>query len=279
MSKVAITGATGFIGSHICASFDRVGIEYIRLIRSPERGDDRFYDLSLKELSPDLFEDVDTLIHAAAYVHKGSENTMHQNLNVDATRLLFDSAINNNLNIIFMSTVGVYGQVSSKSIIDESDELSPLNVYSQAKLECEQYLEIQAKCSLTMYTTFRLPLVIGGNAPGTFGLLEKLVLSGLPLPFKNIDNLRSVVNVERFADFIAALYKENVFLNKSVIVKNKIDMSLEVMLDYIGEINKKSCKKFNFPPTVIRVVLYILGKKKIAQQLFGSLVFKATFEI
>ena len=55
MSKVAITGATGFIGSHICASFDRVGIDYIRLIRSPERGDDRFYDLSLKELSPDLY--------------------------------------------------------------------------------------------------------------------------------------------------------------------------------------------------------------------------------
>ena len=279
MGKVAITGATGFIGRHICSSFDRAGIDYVRLTRHPEGGDDRFYDLSLKKLSSTLLVDVDTLIHAAAFVHKNSEKALHQSLNFDASKLLFDLALSNKLKIIFISTVGVYGKFSSKDVINEGDELSPLNIYSQAKLECEQYLKIQAKSSLSMYTTFRLPLVIGRKAPGTFGVLEKLVLSGLPLPFTDADNLRSVVDVERFSDFIVDIYKQNIFMNKSVIVKNKEDMSLVSMLDYISEINGKTYKKFRFPSALIKLMLYILFKKKIAQQLFGSLVFRATFEI
>jgi len=279
MRKVAITGATGFIGRHICASFEQLGIDYVRLTRQPECGRDRFYDLSLKKLSPTLFEGVDTLIHAAAYVHKDSDKLMHQKLNFEATKLLFDSAISKKLNIIFISTVGVYGQVASKDIIDERDELKPLNVYSQAKLNCEEYLEFKAKSELIMYTTFRLPLVIGMSAPGTFGLLEKMMLYGLPLPFKKSDNLRSVLDVECFAEFMAGFYQKNIFLNKSVIVKNKEDMSLDAMLVYLSGKNNKPYKSFYFPTILIKILLYILFRKKIAQQLFGSLVFRGTFEV
>ena len=277
--KIAITGATGYIGTHICSSFDNSLIDFVRLIRQPTKQNDRFYDLTSHNIDPYLFDVIDVLIHAAAYVHKDNDKKKHKELNFESTKILFDLAAKNNVNIIFLSTVGVYGKVSNKTIIDESEKAMPLNEYSKAKLDCENYLHLKFIESNIKYTIFRLPLVIGKNAPGTFGVLEKLVLLGFPLPFKNINNLRSVICVNRFSNYIAEFCNENSFFNKSFIVKNKNDISLDQMIDFICNVNKTKIKKFYFPIFLLKTSFKIIGKKKQAQQLFDSLRFNASIEI
>tara|TARA_A200000113_G_C8864569_1_gene354374 strand:- start:1106 stop:1945 length:840 start_codon:yes stop_codon:yes gene_type:complete len=279
MKKVAITGATGFIGAQICKSFDKSNIDYVRLTRTPICDKDRFYDLSSKKINKDLLKGVDILIHAAAFVHKGFDVNMHKKLNFHASKLIFDLAFENNINIIFLSTVGVYGHISSKGKIEESHKLDPLNIYSETKLSCEEYLQQKALFLGKKYTILRLPLVIGKNAPGSFGQLEKLVLSGIPLPFKSVKNSRSVLCVKRLGELIVNFCLNKDFLNSSLIVKNKNDMSLEEMCEFISQIHNCKLRIFYFPVSILRIILLILGKKKIEHQLLRSLVFNSSLEI
>ena len=117
--KIAITGATGYIGTHICSSFDNSLIDFVRLIRQPTKQNDRFYDLTSHNIDPYLFDDIDVLIHAAAYVHKDNDKKKHKELNFESTKILFDLAAKNNVNIIFLSTVGVYGKVSNNICVHQ----------------------------------------------------------------------------------------------------------------------------------------------------------------
>ena len=80
MKKVLVTGASGFVGSHLCETLSKQGYEVYGLIRNPKSQDYSFTvikgDLSLKSIQSwinELPEDLDTAIHTAGVVHSFSK--------------------------------------------------------------------------------------------------------------------------------------------------------------------------------------------------------------
>lgn len=279
MNKIAVTGATGFIGKHVCRNLELQGMPYVRLVRNPELSNDRFYDLSQKQIESNLLDGIETLVHIAAYVHKKDIKNLFEKYNVNSSKLLFDLAAKKKVNVIFISTVGVYGKVSSDCIITESDPIKPLNNYSFSKYRSELDLKKICKNTDLSFSIFRLPLVIGSNAPGTYGLLEKLILKVPFIPFKGCKSLRSVLSVDIFSEFLVNQLYEKKFFNKAVIVKNINDVSVANMVKNICISHKKKCVLFYIPQVFFLCFFKFFKCEKLYYQLFESLRFKASVEL
>src|SRR5947209_3541946 len=92
-SRVAITGATGYLGSVLSDHFSSRGSEVVALTRRrPERADNEWRHFELgRPISAEIFQDVDVLIHAA-WVLSGRDTSRLWRENVIGSRRLIEAA-------------------------------------------------------------------------------------------------------------------------------------------------------------------------------------------
>ena len=138
MSKVLITGSSGYLGKSILKS------KYFRniIVRETSRrtqSSTNVVHLDLDNLKKFKCPTVETIIHCAGIAHKIKHKNLKR-LNYEATIELATIASKHNVkNFIFISSIGVCGK-SSKSIINESSEVSPEDYYSESKYLAEKAL-------------------------------------------------------------------------------------------------------------------------------------------
>lgn len=126
--RILISGASGFIGSALTAFLSTGGHSVIRLVRRPtSHPDERFWNPDSGELSPDVFRDIDVVIHL------GGENLLAKRWDASFKKTILESRVNSsrllcatiaNLPkkpevVIMASGVGFYGDTGS-TIVDES---------------------------------------------------------------------------------------------------------------------------------------------------------------
>ena len=159
MSNILITGATGFIGSHLVKYFakdnyhiiahgssadsisnlkenlkkNNIGLEHIELWQQ------NFLDKEWKY--PD-FSDIETIIHCAA-ITKVREGTIEKynkyfNMNVLATKRLARKALEEKINhFVYLSTGQIFG-IPATFPITETTPKNPINLYGMTKLMGEK---------------------------------------------------------------------------------------------------------------------------------------------
>jgi len=149
VTRVLLTGATGFIGGHIAWSLIQRGYEVVALVRpghslnwkhdslTSRQGDVRDRDSVRYALA-----DCDAVIHAAAMYALWSNNpTALYDINVQGTRNVMEMAASAGIGrIVHTSTVGTI-RFQSGRLADESDLASPRNMsghYKRSKFEAER---------------------------------------------------------------------------------------------------------------------------------------------
>lgn len=278
--KIAVTGGSGFIGKKIIEELLKNGNEVVSFQRTSQNLDNveiRHFDLSdTKSLTKIMFSDIDVIIHTAALVHNIRANkNAHRTLNFEATKLLFKACQEAEVSkFIFISTVSVYGAFSSKKPISIHTQTSPVTPYSIAKLDTEKFL--LGSNNSTAISVIRLPLVYGDNAPGNYGALERLAKSRLPLPFLNTRNKRSIVSVELVAKIIknAAQSKEK-YLGLHLLAEIR-PYSTKEIIERIKTKNRFSPMLFPVPLFLMKIVLTVIGKGQMYEQLYEDLEFVST---
>src|SRR5712675_2001007 len=104
--RIAVTGATGFIGRALCA---RLGAEHDvqPLVRA------RIGDLASFRDWPGVLGGMDAIVHLAAYAHgRGDAASLHA-VNVDATIAAAEAARPSGAHFIFVSSIKVHGEHSA----------------------------------------------------------------------------------------------------------------------------------------------------------------------
>ncbi len=146
MSKILVTGATGFTGSHLCQRLVAEGEQVVAFVRKTSITDGlkaigvecRVVDICDRESVNDHFADIDRVYHiAAAWRTEHTDREEFQRVNVEATRNLLDASKAARVErFVHCSTVGVQGDIDDPPA-DEEYRFQPGDHYQATKLEGE----------------------------------------------------------------------------------------------------------------------------------------------
>jgi len=190
LMKILVTGANGFLGTHLCLKLLNQGHTVYGLVRTLSKISivhPKFVliqgDLS-QEILPwvaYLPHDLDACIHTAGLVHSFHTedffkvNALGTKFLVDATKAKFT----HKFKFILISSLAAAGPVNYGEIKSETDIDFPISAYGRSKKKAEEILKtLTPKEWIT--SIIRPPMVIG---PGDTAVLDvfKMVKSGLVL--------------------------------------------------------------------------------------------------
>ncbi len=203
--KILITGASGFIGSHLTKTL--VNSDYV--VHAFQGEITHKIELSLR---PDI------VVHLAAISTNSPdpESTEHlYKVNVQGTKNILEFCASTKSKLIFISTIGVYG--SPKYLpLDEQHPTNPTSAYAKSKLEGERLCRSHAEKNEVDCLILRLANVYGEGDQNSERLVpsiltglinhERIVLTS-PLPKRDFIFVEDVVKA-----IIASL---NYFKNKT----------------------------------------------------------------
>lgn len=202
--RVLVTGAAGFVGSHLCRDLIAHGASVRGLVRS-EQGS----SLPGVELVSGALTDphamraavagVDAVVHLAARVHVMDDRVTNplaefRRVNVEGTRTLATAAADARVaRFVFASSVKSIGEASRAAWTSATVPV-PVDPYGVSKLEAELVLRDLEQFG-TSFTVLRFPLVYGPGMKGNMLRLFRLVDRAWPVPVSAEGNARSVLFV------------------------------------------------------------------------------------
>lgn len=281
--KVLITGASGFIGTHVVEMLLEKGFGLVLTTRNVDRTRHLFSKhpdidiVSCKSiLSDGGLEDIRSVVHLAGLAHapQAIEEQAFQDANNHGTAQLVRMARQSKVPLfIHMSSIAaVTGHVSDQ-VIDDTTVPAPTTAYGRSKLAAESHVASLAQngvCAVSL----RPPLVVGHNAPGNWARLQRLVRSGLPLPFGAINNMRSMASIDLLVQVVTALCEQPPDAKKSgnYCVANPSAISLAEVVKELRAGMGMSARLLPFPTSLFGAIGRLSGKRQLVDSLIGDLV-------
>jgi nucleoside-diphosphate-sugar epimerase len=202
--KILITGADGFIGSHLVdnqlARGNRVRAldlhnHYLAALNGMPNLEVITGDFTNPELAKQLVEGIDTVYHlASAHLDVSLPDEHYRAVNVDGTLNLVNAAHQTGVRrFVHCSSVGVIGDVQTPPA-DETTPCHPTNIYEQTKWAGEQAALIFAKETGFELVVARPAWVYGPRCPRTQKLFRS-ISKGRFVFFGNGANLRHPIYI------------------------------------------------------------------------------------
>lgn len=266
--RVAITGASGFIGRALAARARGTGQQVITLSRSDGSVSGDYDDA---DALARVFTGADAVVHLAARAHRGGTDGDFE-CNVLAARAVARAArLAGVPRLVLLSSIGVNGNVTHGKPFDESDAPAPVEPYARSKLRCEQEVQDLLAGSATAWSIARPPLVYGPDAPGNFGRLVRSVALGVPLPLASVRNQRSLVGIGPLGDAILLCASHPAAANQLFLLADGDDLSTPAIIRCIARGLGRPARLWSAPPALLRAAARLLGRARIAESLCDSL--------
>lgn len=263
--KVAVTGASGFVGQALVARLGAAGHEPVPLSRG------RGIDYEDAQAMTARFDGADAVIHLAARAHRGGSDEDFSS-NVRAARVAAQAARDAGVErFVLVSSIGVNGNVTHGRPFSESDLPAPVEPYARSKWQAEQSIRSILGGASTDFVIVRPPLVHGPGAPGNFGKLVHAVARGWPLPLASIRNARSLVGLDNLVDFLVRCTAHPAAANELFLVADGEDLSTPDIVRCVGRGLGREARLLPLPPALLRAAARAMGRARIAESLCDSL--------
>jgi nucleoside-diphosphate-sugar epimerase len=282
--KAAVTGANGFVGQRVVALFAERGVRVRAAARSrPDALAEGVEWAAAPDLGPDadwstVVAGMDVVVHCAARVHVMHDSAADplaefRRVNVAGTLALARAAVAAGVKrFVFLSSIKVNGEGTPPDRPYRADDTpAPVDPYGVSKLEAEQALFALAAETGMEVTVTRPVLVYGPGVRANFRAMMAVVAKGLPLPLGAVHNRRSMVFVGNLADLVYAAATHPAAAGQVLLVSDGEDMSTSAMLRALGTALGKPARLVPVPVGPMRFAATLLGKRAVAQRLFGSL--------
>ncbi|MDO1514303.1 NAD(P)-dependent oxidoreductase [Maribacter confluentis] len=205
--NVLLTGATGFLGANILHHFTNMGHHVETIGRSQEN--DIIADLAT--FNKPLNTKYDLVIHAAGKAHvipkTHAEEKLFYDVNLEGTKNLLKNLVMPPKNLIFISTVAVYGLDHGQGI-DEDYPLKATTPYGKSKVMAENEILAWAKINEVGATILRLPLIIGRNPKGNLKSMIHGIQKGFYFNIGKGNAKKSMVLVDDISMALPILMKQ-----------------------------------------------------------------------
>ena len=287
LGRVALTGASGYVGARIARALREAGAD-VRLVlraplaRSPDDGAGGGLGAIPTAVVGDFTGEVDwrgaldgvhAVVHAAGLSHvagaKAPDPERHDRVNHRATARLARAARAAGVaRFVFLGSAAVYGERHDGEPLTERASTAPATAYALSKRRAEGALrEIEAGGTMRV-ALLRPPLVHGPHCTGNLATLARLTRSGLPIPFGALHGRRSLVGVDNLAHFVATLLGGETDVSGTWNVADADDVSLAEILDALA-VGLGACgaRLFPLPPPLLSAAARLLGRGEMFDKL------------
>ena len=263
--KILVTGATGFIGSHL--------VPFLKNRHEVSTLNAREVSSTNHEWQSQI-DDCEVLVHLAGRAHvstNASDEQIYKTVNTDLTETLAKQMAQTKKHMIFISTALVYGDTNDRGkLFTTGDDLNPKSTYAKSKVHAESVLVNIAQRNALSFSIIRPPAVYGSDVKANFLSMLKWVKSGVPLPLGSAHNLRSLVSVRNLADLIEKCATNTAARNQIFNVSDDYDVSIIELLRTIATAMDKPARLIKVPLPVLKLGSQIISKPRAYDGLCGS---------
>lgn len=290
MEKVLVTGASGFVGTHLCRQLSDTGYNVKATQRSDgsnRRGSGRedpsaYNWISSGEIGPDTdwkdaLEGVSVVFHLAGRAHILRETMQdplaeYRRVNVYGTEKLLEEASKQGVRrFIFLSSIGVNGNWTKDRPFSGEDKPNPHNDYALSKLEAERIITDYSARTGLEGVIIRPPLIYGPGVKANFLKLLQAIDRGFPLPLGKVANKRSLIGVQNLVDFLILCINHSAVAGQTFLVSDGEDISTPDLIALIAALMNKKPHLWSPPLWLVSSGLKLLGKQGIYDSLCLSL--------
>lgn len=255
--RVAVLGASGFVGQHLMKEFVRHTIPAVGIVRQ-ERPELPFPQRVVPDFSQpkDLesaLQDMETIVHLAD----------------EAGR--FEQAPVASISTVLAQIAGNRRVIFTSSIYARLDEEGTASPYGRRKREQETVLLDHTDC-----VALRLPPVYGEGCGGSFALLQQAVKRGIPLPFGQARALRSYLSVQNLTELIVTLatVDDGTWVRgakQTFEPEDTTRISTRDLAEALADRHGLPARLLSIPRAVVQLAGYILGRKTLVSGAFDPL--------
>ena len=256
--KALVTGATGFIGSHLVAALVQRGTDVRCLVRNTSHlGWVKDFPVEFvvgdcleKRSLQHAVEDVDQVFHLAGATAAIKEKTYFE-VNGQGTENLVQACIENNIRLkkfIYLSSQAAAGPCLSGGKKNESDPCAPVSPYGKSKLLGEE---------LALTHAHELPLLIlrpcavyGPRDKGFFSLFQCLSKKINPC-FSDHDQQVSLCHVEDLVRAIILAVEAHTESGEIFFVSDGNDYRMEEIGDIFAQAMKIRALRLRLPQSML----------------------------
>jgi nucleoside-diphosphate-sugar epimerase len=255
-NTIAITGASGFVGSNLVSYLKFCGHSIIEVGR--KKGRDA---ILVDEFTSEMINtnEINVVIHLAGKAHdlkNISSSEDYYLTNTELTKKLFKEFVNSKAQIfIFISTVKAIAD-AVEGVLDEEYTPNPLTHYGKSKLLAEQYIH-QLCSSEKKYFIIRPCMIHGPGNKGNLNLLYKYILRGFPYPLAAFINQRSFLSINNLCFVIEQLLINDKINSGIYHLADDKPISTNQLIKLIGDVLGRKPLMWSIPPFLIKLLAKI----------------------
>lgn len=277
--EILVTGASGFVGRHVCDRLEREGSRVRKVLR-PGHPLREGQDIGIEDIGPttdwaQALAGCDAVVHLAARVHvfqPGAGPAEYFRVNVEGSERLARSAAAAGVRrFVFLSSVKVNGESTDGRPFSENDVPAPTDAYAASKLEAEVRLRQIAVDTGVEIVILRPPLVYGAGVKANFLSLLRAVDAGIPMPLAAVENRRSLLYVGNLASAIETCLHHPAAPGSTYLVADDDDVSTPELVRRISAALGRRPRLFPLPVSLLEAAAALLGRQAQAQRLTRSL--------
>jgi nucleoside-diphosphate-sugar epimerase len=259
--RVLVTGSNGLIGRELCARLKEKSMEI------------REFDLALgknllnKKDCEEAVKGIHAIVHLAALLDESAGKEKLFEANVQGTKNLLEAAVAARVpRLVFLSTVGVMGNISSKA--NEETKIAPVTAYEQSKAEAEKL--VQSYQETIAATILRAALVLGPNE--YWKNIFKIIKKDFPLIGDGKQKWQTIYYKDLVNAILFVLEREQTEQETFIVAGEETPSLLELVELIKAEINLKTKTK-NIPVwqgkmlgAIYGIIAALQGKKNFLSQ-------------
>ena len=281
---IVVTGANGFVGSHLCRALQRKGMAYRAVVREGAQASPgtaglvRLPSLDAHTDWTTALQGATTVIHLAARVHQVQDTSADplqafRASNLHATLQLARCAQKMGVQrFIFVSTVKVLGEETAPGRpFHASDPAQPQDAYATSKHEAEQALRALVAGGSMELVIVRPPLVYGPGVRANFASLVRVVRRGIPLPLACVHNLRSLVGIDNLVSLLLRCTQHADAGGQNFLVSDGHDLSTPDLVRQLATALGQPARLWPVPLAGLQLAARLTGRQAAVQRLCSSL--------
>ena len=278
VNKIAIIGASGYIGSSLSTYFAECGFFVVAISRSFNARISHSCNISVhlvdsytESLLFELIKDCYCVFHCAGSAHVNNQFiSPPQSIDdesVESLQSVIDASISSGVpKFVFLSSVSVYGSHSVTSPFSEQALVSPRTKYAATKLVSERLIASSFSSSNIEYFIYRLPLVFSESAPGNLLSLSQFLKYSPFNLFSLLTESRSILSLD---NLISAMHFSLLSSDLSPGIYNISDPSHSSVSSMAQRICDSSgfCINLPVPLLLFDILLLLTGKHELRSKL------------